>query len=748
MRFWSCVLLVALLLLSPLLMPLAKADHHDGATRPGELVGSLSRATSRAPGEAHLCGGASSPSSPIAGDGDAGPRPRPASYEHEGDLIIDEYQAFTGEEVYVRGNIIIKGDGMLFLTSVVLFINQSYAYQYGIYIMDSGLLNAWYSRIYSNYPFNITCEDMATLDVLSTRLECTVSCEDYATVILKDSTAFMVSCYGGNTELRDGTSANVALAFSGSVEGAISVSPGWLSYWSLSENTSITGAPFAFEVENATVTGWFFCLGGSADVTISNSDIVMVNCRGMASLSMQNTTFGSVICSGSSSAQLENCSGSILSCMNFTQVEARDSDTGISIVLEDFSSTEPLVLRPGEVEAFSIEHGISLHLYDTYVRSWDVGLVDSQLGVENSSLTGLSCYGLTYVEVRNTTILHIHLEGSSKADVYMSALSSITCCGSSKLRLFGTTFLPSVDVGEGAEVLVFWYLDVLATLAKEPVSGAGVAIYFANSSLADEGVTGPDGMASFLLMEKRINSSGEWPVGAYHIVATYEGLYKEEVDVELTGNTAIALELGFELRVKCVDGDGDVLPGALVLAGGLSALTGPDGWALIDGLRATDTTVEVFVWGVKVGEAKLIWGSNFTGDTVIEPLECAVYDMAVLVRYEDGSPAVKALVPLLWLNGTSIMTIATNSTGWAVFENIPAGAYKVKAVKEGYEEAGINVLLKVEGQVAQITLRPVKPGEGGEGPTIPWDILTYVVVGSMVFIVVVAVVASLRRRRA
>jgi len=740
-------LLVALLLLSPLPRLLAKADHHDEATRPGELVRSLSRATSRAPGEAHLSGEASLSPSPVAGEGDARPRPRPARYEHEGDLIIDEYRAFTGEDVYVRGNIIIKGNGMLFLTSVVLFINQSYAYQYGIYIMDSGLLKAWHSRIYSNYPFNITCEDGATLDVLSTRLECAVSCEDYATVILKDSTAFVVSCYGGSTELRNGTSANVALVFSGSVEGAISVSPGWLLYWSLSENTSIAGAPFTLEVENATVTGWFFCLGGSANITISNSDIIMADCRSSASLDVRDTVFGSIICSDSSSVWLSNCSGSMLSCMNLTHVEVSNSDIGISIVLEGFSSPEPLVFKPGEVEELVIEKGLYLRLSNTYVRSWDIGLVDSQLSIENSSLTGLSCYGSTNVEIHNTTILHVHLEGLSKADIYRSALSSITCRGSSRLRLFGTTFLPVVDVGEDAEVLVFWYLDITTTLAKEPVSEANVAVYFANSSLADQKTTGPDGLATFLLMEKLINSTGEWPLGAYHIVATYGTFYEEEADVELTDNRALTLELGFELQVKCVDGDGNALPGALVVAGELSASTGPDGWALIDGLRAIDTTVEVFVWGVKVGEAKLIWGSNFTGDVVIESLECAVYDMAVFVQYEDGSPAVKALITLLWLNETSIMTIATNSTGWAVFENIPAGAYRVKAVKEGYEDVKINVLLEKEGQVVQITLKPVKPGGGGEGPEIPWNILTYALIGSMAFIIVVAIIASFKRRK-
>jgi len=247
-------------------------------------------------------------------------------------------------------------------------------------------------------------------------------------------------------------------------------------------------------------------------------------------------------------------------------------------------------------------------------------------------------------------------------------------------------------------------------------------------------------------MEKCINSTGEWPLGAYHVVATYEGLYEEEEDVELTDNTVIRLELGFELEVRCVDGDGDPLAGALVVAGGLSALTGPDGWALIDGLKGETTTVEVFVWGVKVAEAKLVWGSNFTGDTVIEPLECAVYDMAVSVRYQDGRPAAKALVTLLWLNGTGILTLATNSTGWAVFENVPAGAYKVKVVKEGYEDVEMYVLLQVEDQVVRITLKPAKPPPE-EGFAMPWNILLYAVAGSMVFIVVVAIAASLRRKK-
>jgi len=743
LRLWYCALLVALLLSSSFLIV---SSHRDELMKIGEHGRPSSPSLIQAPHEEIK----SVPSVKAIKEGEGkAPGPRPAHpYVHEGDLVIDGGMlAFTGEEVEVRGNIIIRRDGMLLLTNVVLFINQSYAYQFGIYIMDSGLLNAWTSRIYSNYPFNITCEDRSRLDVDATRLECSVSCKDTATVILKNSTAFLVSCYGGMTEFRSGTSSSVALGFSGSVKGSISVSPGHFPYWSIRYNTTITGAPFTFEVRNATVTGWFLCLSGGANVTVQDSELVMVNCRGTASLHMQNTTFGSVVCSGSSSAQLSECSGSILSCMNYTNVEVRNSDLGVSVVLEDFSPDEPLTLRPGEVGEFSIEHGLRLRLVNTYVRSWDIGLVDSQLGIRGSVLTSLSCYGSTRVEARNTTIVHIYLEGSSEADVYRSTLSSMTCKGSSRLRLFGTSFLPLMDVREEAEILVFWYLNVSTTLAGELLAGAEVAVYFANSSLADTRKTGSNGVASFLLMEKRINSTGEWPLGAYHVVATYGGLYEEEEDVELTDNTVIRLELGFELRVKCVDGDGDLLAGALVVAGGLSALTGPDGWALIDGLKNETTMVEVFVWGVKVAEVKLIWGSNFTGDTVIEPLECAVYDMAVLVRYQDGKPAAKALVTLLWLNETSILTLATNSTGWAVFENIPAGAYRVKVVKEGYEDVKIYVLLQVEDQVVQITLKPAKP-PGGEGFVMPWNILIYAVAGSMVFIVVVAIAASLKRKKA
>ena len=750
MRLWSCILLVALVLLSPLL---AIPPNHDvrvgpeGPAAPPEQspAGGQERAIEERPQTPML----------LAENHGGGPRPedkarpRPAQpYVHEGDLILDDndYLFLGYVDFHVIGNVIIKDSAMLWLDHVTFFINQSYANQYGIYVMDSGLLKSFDSRIFSNFPFNITCEDLSSLDAYNTRLECSMTCKDSALISLKNCTAFTVSCYGGITELLNGTSANLALAFYGSTTGSLSVSPGEFSYWSLSDNTTITGASFRLCVEDATVTGWSLCIGGSANIEVSDSELMIVNCRDTARLNMSDTGFGGVICSRHSHVRLVGCSGSVLSCMNFTHVEVRDSDVGLSLVLEGFSPDGPLVLQPGEVDEFSIEHGLSLHLVNTYVRGWELGLIDSALTIEDSSLRGLSCYGSTEVEVRNATIIYVFLEGTSRADIYKSTLSSAYCYGSSRLRLFGTSLLPLVDVGDYAEVLVFWYLDVRTTLAGEPRAGAEVSVYFANSSLADSKTTGSDGLATFLLMEKRINSTGEWPLGPYHIVASYD-LYEEEADVELTDNMAITLELGFELKVRCVDGDGDWLSGALVIAGGLSALTGPDGWALIDGLKAETTTVEVLVWGVKVAEVLLVWGSNFTGDVAIEPLECAVYDVNVLVRYEDGRPAAKVLVTLLWLNETGIMTLSTNSTGWAVFENIPAGSYKVKAVKEGYEDVEKYILLEVEDQLVQITLRPAKPGEEG-GPGVPWNILTYAVVASMAFIVAVAVVASLRRRKA
>ncbi len=745
MRPWPCLVLVALLIMA--------------SATPGILTSvGVEPGGSRTPltdkNGASASSAEQAPSSSTTGTTEAPPStldvlPRAAQISHEGDLIIDDnwiYSVRPGMILYVRGNIIIKDNGVLILDHATLVLNQTYAYEFGIYILDRGSLKAFDSRITSNHPFNITCRDYGSVDADGSRLECAVEARGLSTVSLDNSTAFTVACYGGAIYLW-GSVVSLVLVLRGAITGTISVQPGRLGSWSLSANTTITGASFGLIIQNSTITSWSLCVGGTTEIAVQNSTLSGLSCHDSARVIVNQTGFRWASCRGSSVVRLLGCTGGTLACMNSTDVQAVGCDLSVSVILRGASGT--LSLSPGHVESLLLEAGVKLNLTDTTVQDWDLGLQDCHdLLITSSVLRGLSCYGSTDVEVRNSTITSIYMCGASRGAVCNSTLGSVACYDSSRLKLFETTCVSPIHVEDEALALVYWRLTVKAVLAGECVRGASISVYFAsNSSLATRGFTGPSGLASFLLLGELVNATGEWPVGPYEVVATY-GPYEERSLAELPETKQLTLELGFEMEIRCLDGDGEPIEGAVVFVqpGNISARTGPDGWATLDGLLAEDARVQVLVMGVVVAELRLIWGANYTGDVRLSEVRCAVYDLAVRVVDEGGRPIAKALVSLLWLNKTGIMTCLTNSSGWVVFENVPAGSYRIRVAKEGYESTTEFVALREEDQLFIITLKEAVPQAGG--PAVPWTILTGVVVGSMIFLIVVAALASTRRKKA
>ncbi|HDI01691.1 MAG TPA: carboxypeptidase regulatory-like domain-containing protein, partial [Candidatus Bathyarchaeota archaeon] len=165
-----------------------------------------------------------------------------------------------------------------------------------------------------------------------------------------------------------------------------------------------------------------------------------------------------------------------------------------------------------------------------------------------------------------------------------------------------------------------------------------------------------------------------------------------------------------------------------------------DGWATLDPLPAQDLTVEAYLWGVLVAKLTLIWDANYTGDLVLEHVPCRVYDLRVRVVDENGNPIAGADVSLVWPNETGIMTKPTGPDGWAVFENVPAGPYKLKVSKEGYEITWSDVALSREDQEHVVTLRLA-----AQAVISPWLVIA---VGAVIGVAALLGVIVLARRRA
>mgnify|MGYP003877572583 CR=1 FL=1 len=673
------------------------------------------------------------------------------------DLVCDDYGLVSfevvkpGVEVALNCSILIRDYGAVVLNEgSILFLGHKGAYENNIVVEGHGnltcrpgskLISYFMDTYLTGIPFNITCRDYAQV-LLNGSRAFGLYCSGSAKATIVNSSFVRVAISGGELKLGGSRVNRIELMFKGDASGGLSIRPGDVAYWSLATNTTIRGASFTLEIVDSTVLDWSFSIYGSASITIRDSEVGAVLCLNSASAHLQNTIFSWVACHHRSQVHLEGCTGRELACYDHVCAEVRYSELGISVELRGLIGS--LSLAGGYVDELTLRAGVELVMIGCQVDFWHLTLLDCpRIYLLDSNLAGLTCLGGTKVQVNCSNIVSLVLGDSSSARISNSSLGSVSCSGSSRLVLLGSTYA-HIDVREGARALIYWYLTAIATLLGEPREAANITVYLAsNGTEVASGLTGPDGSIGFLLFGEVIVNNTELPAGPYRVVASY-GPYAEEELVELTSNSVVRLELGYTLEVRCLDGDGEPVQGLLVEARAgdlvLDATTDLEGWATFDALPAQDITVRAYRWGVLVAELKLVWGANYTGDLVLDAVTCAIYDLRIQVLDEGGNPVAGADVSLVWPNGTGIMTRPTGPGGWAVFENVPAGPYRLKVSKGGYETAWFDVVLSREDQEVTVTLRSAAPP-----PVSPWLIITAAVGVGLALLVAVSVLIMRKR---
>jgi hypothetical protein len=130
------------------------------------------------------------------------------------------------------------------------------------------------------------------------------------------------------------------------------------------------------------------------------------------------------------------------------------------------------------------------------------------------------------------------------AHVVDCSISELHAWDSSCVWLTNSTF-DTYDVQHSAKIYVYRYLDVYVTdLESSDVNLANVTIKYPNGTMFNSELTDVAGYASFTLMEKMINCTGNYPIGNYTVTAKYE-TYEGQQSINMTGNQEIILQLPF-----------------------------------------------------------------------------------------------------------------------------------------------------------------------------------------------------------
>jgi hypothetical protein len=100
-------------------------------------------------------------------------------------------------------------------------------------------------------------------------------------------------------------------------------------------------------------------------------------------------------------------------------------------------------------------------------------------------------------------------------------------------------------VYNASQVFVCWYLDVhVEDSGGQAVPSATATASYLNGTQAASDLTDENGWIRLTLIEKRVNTTGEFPLGNYTVTADYD-IYQDKATVDMIDNQEIVLVLGF-----------------------------------------------------------------------------------------------------------------------------------------------------------------------------------------------------------
>ena len=182
-------------------------------------------------------------------------------------------------------------------------------------------------------------------------------------------------------------------------------------------------------------------------------------------------------------------------------------------------------------------------LMDADVKSWrfvfysrcNAKILDSDLG-EVSATSG------AFVHVGSSKCSMINAQPSARLYAYDCALDYIEAGGSS-IRLVNSTYSSNTYFYSSGEFFVGWYADVqVLDSSGQEVPSANVTATYQNGSVAGSGLSNAQGLVRLILIEKRVNESGDMPIGNYTLRGT-DGSYFGQTTVDMTENRLVTLPL-------------------------------------------------------------------------------------------------------------------------------------------------------------------------------------------------------------
>ena len=187
----------------------------------------------------------------------------------------------------------------------------------------------------------------------------------------------------------------------------------------------------------------------------------------------------------------------------------------------------------------------NITLQNTGVDNWSF-MPDgsSNVTISNTKVAFLWSYGSASTSVYNSTIRSwINANGFSTCHLYDTAIENFAQSNeNATIWLVNSTYY-STRLHDSGRIYISWYLGVhVIDSIDQDVPSANVTATYPNATVVESRLTDANGWVRFTLLEKMMNTTGEYPIGNYTVEATYD-THSDSTTVNMTENQQITLTL-------------------------------------------------------------------------------------------------------------------------------------------------------------------------------------------------------------
>lgn len=317
----------------------------------------------------------------------------------------------------------------------------------------------------------------------------------------------------------------------------------------LAENATITGNGHNMQIEfaanstarmNGLTLQWGISIYCREDpeVWITDSAPYQLRTADNAVVNIENSTIDvGILTYGYSIVDLTNCTCGFLHSEDNSRATVADS-----FIVSDIETSSTNIncnltnYKPSHVSYWNFRQNCSV-IIGTLGEAPNVTVSNTEVGG-----WGLSLHGFSNATIHGSELQILRTYGLSDAHAYNSSAQSVYAWDNSKIW-FINSMMAYAYANDQSKIHMCWYLVIrVQDVLGNSVPSANVTVYYNNGTLADSKLVDLAGYATFTLVGKVINTTGENSLGSFTVVAAYQ-TYSNDTAVNMTNNMQVSLIL-------------------------------------------------------------------------------------------------------------------------------------------------------------------------------------------------------------